>query len=106
MAISSPVSTLMQVYTFPYCPSPVENTNRPVFQPLQTAVGELTITLTLDYVYGGTIMLTLACYLRLQEPLVFPASQSLGNRVNEHLSVNVTVTQKCALGNPKSYEDR
>lgn len=51
-------------------------------------------------------MLTLACYLRLQEPLVFPASQSLGNRVNEHLSVNVTVTQKCALGNPKSYEDR
>ena len=23
MAISSPVSTLMQVYTFPYCPSPV-----------------------------------------------------------------------------------
>lgn len=27
MAISSPVSTLMQVYTFPYWPSPVAHTN-------------------------------------------------------------------------------
>lgn len=28
MAISSPVSTLMQVYTFPYCPSPVNRDRR------------------------------------------------------------------------------
>lgn len=28
MAISSPVSTLMQVYTFPYCPSPAAREER------------------------------------------------------------------------------